>query len=189
MAASMKCCCHVLEDEDGEIIPFSTKRWQTFLKFVSVWIDLDRIEKEVAEQYVQYLPDLPNPDSCFGYHENCYKTFTNKQNPITAQKRLPKSALPIKANIPKRTRDLNPSVSRRNDNVLPEQWFICREDKYTTDSYSKKRKKEDLTMCEYKEGLQCIVYKCYKGFVDKSGGIRMVRIPHLKYRVLESYDL
>ena len=41
---------------------------------------------------------------------------------------------------------------RRNSNVLPEQCIICKGEKYTKDSYSKKRQREKLSVCEYTSG-------------------------------------
>ena len=41
---------------------------------------------------------------------------------------------------------------RRNINVLPEQCIICKENKYTNNSYSRKRRREKLSVFEYTSG-------------------------------------
>ena len=104
----------------------------------------------------------PGPLCTAGFHMPCYRRFTDKTKIARSVKRCAKVGQPSHDSFTSRKSVRNVECSscsktsdqpkRRNINVLPEQCIICKGEKYTKDSYSKKRQREKLSVCEYTSG-------------------------------------
>ena len=120
-----------------------------------------------SPSYVQ-----PGPLCTAGFYMPCYRRFTDKTKIARSVKRCAKVGQPnhdsftprksvrnVECSSCSKTSDQPKSKTsdqpkRRNINVLPEQCIICKGEKYTKNSYSKKRQREKLSVCEYTSGEQ-----------------------------------
>ena len=161
MAASIECCIHIFSGENGPILPISEKTLQTIKDSAEKWRQLDGVEREVGVK-AQLSDVQPGPLCTAGFHMPCYRRFTDKTKIARSVKRCARVGQPSHDSFTSRKSVRNVECSscsktsdqpkRRNINVLPEQCIICKGEKYTKDSYSKKRQREKLSVCEYTSG-------------------------------------
>ena len=89
----------------------------------------------------------------------CYRQFTDKIKIARSVKRCAMVGQPSHDSFTPRKSVRNVECSscsktsdqpkRININVLPDHCIICKGEKYTKNSYSKKRQREKLSVCEY----------------------------------------
>ena len=146
-------------------MPISEKTSQTIKDSAEKWSQLDGVEREVGVN-AQLSDVQPGPLCTAGFHMSCYRRFTDKTKIARSVNRCAKVSQPshdsfidvhtssksvcnVECSISRMTSD---EPKRRNVNVLPEQCIICKGEKYTKNSYSKKRQWEKLSVCEYTSG-------------------------------------
>ena len=74
MASLTECCLHVLEIENGDIVPTSDKTKQNIILCKNQWIHLDGKGKSISERLDNFLQIGLN----VGFHKKCYSRFTDK---------------------------------------------------------------------------------------------------------------
>ena len=166
MATSIECCIHIVSDENGPILPISEKTLQTIKDSAEKWRQLNGVEREVGVK-AQLSDVQPGPLCTAGFHMPCYRRFTDKTKIARSVKRcaklgqpslvsqamtfLPQGKVCVMLSVLPVARQFT-SQREKNINVLPEQCIICKGEKYNKNSYSKKRQREKLSVCEYTLG-------------------------------------
>ena len=123
------------------------------------------VQREVGVK-AQLSDVQPGPLCTDGFHIPCYRRLTDKTKIARSLKHCAKVGQPSHDSVIdvhtsrkcvrnvecSRSRKTSDQPKRRNINVLPEQCIICKGEKYTKNSYSKKRQREKLSVCEYTSG-------------------------------------
>ena len=86
-----RCYAHV-PGASGDIVPFTEKRWRTFLSAVDIWSDLVGNQADLARSFVRdhglhcsaCESALPVPETG-GCHAVCYRYFTDSTKQKRAQ--------------------------------------------------------------------------------------------------------
>ena len=125
------------------------------------WRQLHGVEREVGVK-TQLSDGQHGHLYTAGFHMPCYRRFTDKTKIARSVKCCAKIGQPSNNRFTSRKSVRNVECSscsktsdqpnRRNINVPPEQCIICKGEKYTKNSYSKKRQQEKLSVCEYTSG-------------------------------------
>ena len=123
---------------------------------------LDGVEREVGVK-AQLSDVQPGPLCTSGFHMPCYRQFTDKTKIARSVKRCAKVGQPSHDSFTSKKsvrivecssciKTSDQPKRKNNINALPEQCIICKAEKYTKKSYSKKRQREKLSVCEYTSG-------------------------------------
>ena len=130
---------------------FPRKCLQTIKDSAEKWRQLDGVEREVGVK-AQLSDVQPGPLCTAGFHMPCYRRFTDKTKIARSVKRCAKVGQPSHDSLPQGKVCVMLSVlavarqvtSQREETLMCFQSSasLCKGEKYTKDSYSKKRQRE-----------------------------------------------
>ncbi|XP_061594814.1 uncharacterized protein LOC133458672 isoform X2 [Cololabis saira] len=115
-----KCYMHVYHKKEEKIHDFTLKRWNTFKRAQSRWLELSGEFRDVAESYrhCQHLQFEDVPEDA-GWHPTCYARFTNKTMMDALERRMAQDVLIKTEWIPAPCSSNNPTQTQIQTEWIP----------------------------------------------------------------------